>query len=212
MTKQDPVLANKSLAPAENGRARSFKVFGGLHYIEGNSTPYFTITAEERTQGRSDIDSGGCLHGEIERHFPGKFSDLIAMHLSDIDGSPMSAEANGWYDLAGALGGAGERYHRGNSKQNFPCEAPGDKPWLDTEHRLPTENECLAMFADHCRIAIAEASAILDDVRSKYNYPDMRARWAEICKTMRPRWKTEAQACIAKHGLVVYGDAWEQAA
>jgi hypothetical protein len=25
---------------------------------------------------------------------------------------------------------------------------------------------------------------------------------------MRPRWKAEAQACIAKHGLVVFGDPW----
>jgi hypothetical protein len=35
--------------------------------------------------------------------------------------------------------------------------------------------------------------------------------WAQFdadVNAMRPRWKQEALACIAKHGLVLYGDAW----
>ena len=72
----------------------------------------------------------------------------------------MHAVENGWYSLAGALDGFGARYHAGNSKRHFPCEAPADKPWQTTEYREPTVDECLQIFADHCRINIAEARRI----------------------------------------------------
>jgi predicted outer membrane lipoprotein len=79
------------------------------------------------------------------------------------------------------------------------------------------------IFARHCRIPLAEAFAIVEAVRlelgpeneannapphSKADYKRMRAKWEEIGAAMLPRFKLEADACIARHSLVVYGDKW----
>jgi hypothetical protein len=66
------------------------RVKGGLHNIKNNKSPYFSITANMK-------DSGGCLHDEIEKYFPGKYTDLISLHLSDMNGTPRHAVENGYY-------------------------------------------------------------------------------------------------------------------
>lgn len=223
---RDPVLASKRLAPGGGYRVpRVFRVEGGLHYIKGNSSPYFTLTYTAHRVGfPNQCESGGAGDDEILKHFP-RFADLAALHLCDINGSPMHAVENGWYWLAGALGGAGQQYHGGNSKQNFPVTPPADKPWQDTEYRLPTPAECLAIFAKHCRCSIEEAQRIADRVRDvmagmEANFQrmigsDKKPRDAALAvlreemDAMRPRWKAEAEACIAKHGLRIYGDPWQ---
>jgi hypothetical protein len=212
---RDPILAAKSIRPVLGGYPNvwlTFKVEGGLHFIKANGKPYFTLTYTSHRKGfPNQCYSGGAGHDEILKHYP-KFADLAALHLSDIDGVPMHAEANGWYSLAGALGGAGQQYHAGNSKRHCPIVPPADKPWQNTEYREPTQAECLQIFADHCRIPIEEAQAIRDRVAAKWNFPDMRSEWRAIMETMRPRWKAEAEACIAKHNLRVFGDEWPVAA
>ena len=181
-------------------------VYGGLHYIRGNSKPYFSITADY------GVNECGCLHERILKAFP-QYADLVAMHLSDIDGVPMHAEANGWYVLAGYLGGMGERYHAGNG---------------DRYTKPPTSDELLQRFADHCRVTTDEASAIANDVMVAHGLDEeamaaaesaigvrlavkarhARARWAQICESMKPRWNAEAIEVIARFGLQVYGDKW----
>jgi hypothetical protein len=169
-----------------------FTVDGGLNYIRGNSAPHFSLTASGRDRGSA---FGGCCHDIILEHFP-KFADLAALHLSDIHGVPMHAEANGWYWLVGAINQPNiEQYHGGNHTRG------GNTP----EH-------CLQVFADHIRVSLAEAEAIKADVAAQWNIPDMRKRWGEICEAQKPRWTREAQECIAKHSLVVYGDPWPVAA
>lgn len=179
----------------------SIAVHFGLHYIRCNSAPYFTLTiGNGYINGRDSF--GGADHETIVRELP-ELADLAALHLSDIDGVPMHAEANGWYQLAGACGGFGERYHAGNA---------------ETYGR---PRDCLGTFAAHCRITREEAQAIADDVltydvRERENLPWAerksgvcgRRRWAELCESMRPRWKREADAAIAKYGLTVHGDVW----
>jgi len=122
----------------------------------------------------------------------------------------MHDTANGWYNLAGYLNGAGEQYHVGNGKRNFPVTAPPDRPWQTTEYRTPTQDECLAIWAEHMRLPLAEAKDAADKIAQQWNNPDMKAAHAAYCKAQRPRWKQEAQACIAKHRLVIFGDTWEQ--
>ncbi|MDT8900613.1 hypothetical protein [Anaeroselena agilis] len=69
----------------------------------GDQTPYFSITGEvyptkadgTRDRRRSMI-ACGCIHETILKAWP-DLADLVALHLSDIDGQPMHAIENGWY-------------------------------------------------------------------------------------------------------------------
>ncbi len=174
----NPILATASWT--EGGKRYTMKVEGGLHYIRGNSKPHFSITADIRENGREYM--GGCCHPEIEERFPGQFSDLIALHLSDIDGTPMYAVENGYYWAAGANGGNQQQYHGGN----------GTSP--------RTRYECAEILAKHLRISVQDAEALAAR--------GTKAAVAETVEASRVRWNAEALACIAKHGLVVYGDKW----
>lgn len=89
----------------------------------GGCTPAFSVTAEERNprlRTRDPIVACGAMHTEILMHFP-KLANACAFHLADEYGAPMHCEANAWYWLAGALGGAGERYHGGDGANGKPA-------------------------------------------------------------------------------------------
>lgn len=178
----------------ENGKKFRITVHLGLRYIRGNSAPYFSITADiDRKDGNGKWveDSCGCLHDEIAKHFPGQFDDLIALHLSDINGVPMHAEANGWYWLEGAAGGMGSHYHGSNG-------TPKSK----------SETECLEIFARHCRIDRSLAARIVEDCKA-LGIEAGRAHWRKECNGLRANWNIQAQQCIQRNNLVVTGDYWE---
>lgn len=133
-----------------------------LHHLSGNARPHFSVTGEERNP-RIRRDNGivacGCLHDDIAKYFP-KLRPIIAMHLSDDTGTPMHADANGWYLMAGALGGAMEQYHAGNSNRHMPLmphEIDQAKPYITTEYCYPTADECLRFWAEHVRVGYADA-------------------------------------------------------
>lgn len=213
----DPILRTKHYT--DNGTRYRITVTGGLHYIQGNNLPYFSLTSSidrDARNGRWVDDSGGANHDEILRHFP-ELADLAALHLSDIDGVPSSAEANGWYWLAGSCGGLGERYHGGTGKIQH---------WNDdgsfNGYRESTQDECLKIFAKYVRVDLSVARAVRQMVLSaltarlaqgtdddRQGFYAARESWREWCEEQKPRWKVEAQECIARHGLIVYGDAWE---
>lgn len=220
---RDPILASRNY----KDRVPMVQiVHGGLHYIKGNSSPHFSLTSRHHRRGfPHQCQSGGCDHEDILKHFP-RFADLAALHLSDMDGAPMHAEANGWYSLAAAMGGFGEQYHAGNSERHYPKPegAPRRGEWDNTDYRKPTRSECLQIFTDHCRITLPEAQAIVEQVdplnwregqHAEQENPgyrtNCRARWAIICESLRPRWKEQAEACIKNHNLRVYGDEWQAA-
>lgn len=221
--KNDPILVSREFAPGEfegEDVRMTVKVYGGLHYLKGNRAPYFSLTYWAHQKGRKNSrECGGAGHKTILRYWP-EFADLAALHLSDIDGVPMHAGGNGWYYLAGTFPDAyGEKYHGGNSDQHFPL--PPDsidpaKPWQTTEYRKPTGDECLQIFADYIRVSREEAAAIRAEVdRAAKAAPHSRNKVARealkpFIEALKPRWKAEADACIAKHGLVVYGDKWER--
>lgn len=193
----DPILA-KTLVPHWSGHGtEKFTVYGGLHYIRGNKLPYFSLTY---WQGGPN-GSGGAGHEEILKHFP-QFAALAALHLSDIYGKPMHSESNGWYWLAGTMpDGFGQDYHGGNSETYTP---------EGKRHR--TSGECLAIFADHCRISMVEAKDIRETVfKEAMAAPHSRLKIAKdatarILSGMEARWMTEARNSIARHKLIVYGD------
>lgn len=208
---RDPVLGTFR-ARAREYRGNSVTVKGGLHYLRGNPKPYFSLTCDIYDARGKDI-GGGANHELILSGLP-HLKPLADLHLSDIDGVPMHAEANGWYWLLGAcpaLQGGRNQYHGGNSKGHH-----------GGEYRLPTPDECLAIFANYMRIDLATANEVRDTVMKAYNgtpqykriYEDQgsvnaRAAFAPWAAAQAPRWKQEAEDCIKALGLVVYGDTWQ---
>jgi len=90
----------------------------------GNRHPHFSVTGEVTTPAsrrKRDSDMCGCIHDHILRFWP-ELAPLIALHGSNADdGEPTHGEANGFYDLAGAVeGNFNEQYHLGNSKMHLP--------------------------------------------------------------------------------------------
>jgi hypothetical protein len=133
---------------------------------------YFSVTA---THDRA----GGCMHAEVIQAAP-ELSPLVALHLSDSNsGAPMHAEANGWYWVAGALGGLGQRFHGSNS----------DLPTRTTD-------DCARILADHVRADDLTVRAILGNVKSMAEmFDNVAARnwWQEWVKSQAARWSTEAE-------------------
>lgn len=143
---------------------------------------YFSITADGYRRC-------GCLHDEILELRP-DLKCFVDLHLSDLDGVPMHAEANGWYWLAKAAG-IPQRW----------------EPNQDSE-------TCLEYFRDHVRlpscISIIEAiqKAYQDgrllvatsdvvtircqEEMHKVGVEQARKFWQSLMGVMIPRWKAEA--------------------
>jgi hypothetical protein len=159
----------------------------GLHYIRGNRAPSYSVTVDGYRNGREEF--GGCCHDIVLQHVP-ELADLVALHLSDIDGAPMYAEANGFYWLAGIVD-VGEKYHGGSGS--------GAKTAMD----------CARIAADHFRITQREAIALAGEVNKAYRAKGKEAARL-VCKkftdAQRPRWKAEALAAVKRWQLGVYGD------
>lgn len=134
---------------------------------------YFSVTA---THDRAC----GCLHTEVIQARP-DLASLVALHLSDSNtGAPMHAEANGWYLVAGALGGLGERFHGSNGNP-----------------ATHTADECASILANHVRTDQLTIRAILGNIKSMADmFGNQAARnwWQEWIKAQAPRWATEAEA------------------
>jgi len=156
------------------GRKAVITATACLHQI-GEQAPYFSVTAEIKIPVRRDVEACGCLHDEIKEHFP-SWAAIVPMHLSSVVGTPLHAEANGWYWMAGALGGEGERYHGGNG----------------TLAKSP--DECLAVWADHVRVPVDQANLMREVIRLDDKPREMHGR---ILKCMLPRWHDEAKRAIA---------------
>jgi hypothetical protein len=231
-----PIIRSKILPRRAGDRYRHrLDVKGGLEHLRGNARPHFSLTCWESAPHNPNVEcSGGCAHGLILSHWP-ELADLAALHLADDEGAPMHAEANGWYLLAGYLGGVGERYHAGNSMRQHwkladgtPC---GDSSVPGAEfdgYRNSTPDECLALFAGHVRLSEQDAAGVVlrivdgysvGELRTLSDSPDpaaesmldginseLRARWQAECDAMRPRWAAEAAACVERHGLQLVAD------
>lgn len=96
MPNRSRVVAHVELRIADNGErlvgglSPAFSVTGELY------EPHGTWSGAARERNEREPDTGGAIHDEILRAFP-KLAPLVALHLSDPDGTPMHAEANGLY-------------------------------------------------------------------------------------------------------------------
>lgn len=134
---------------------------------DGINKPYFSITASiNYIDGGS---AGGCLHDEILDAAP-ELKPLVDIHLSDLDGVPMYAEANGWCWLAKAAG-IPQRYE--------PTQS---------------EKECFQLFCSHARLSSEEAQEIVDHVNR--NPARGREVWGKYVDGLRPVWHDQAQQAI----------------
>lgn len=159
----------------------------GLRYIPGNPLPYFTVTATGRENGRrgAGADFGGCCHDLILEAAP-DLKPLVDLHGSFVDGTPTHAEANGWYWLAGHLGGLGQEFHACNG--SFP----------------KTADEALEIFARHARVELNEARGLAVAVQTiveAQGVKTARLFFAEWIKAQAPRWKAEADKAIEQFNL-----------
>lgn len=83
----------------EHGTKYRIKVEAELIHRDGNTKPYFSITAQIDRKAKNNhwyFMCGGCIHDRIVEHFP-ELQPLIDVHLSDDDGTPMHAYSNASY-------------------------------------------------------------------------------------------------------------------
>lgn len=179
---QHQFIAYRPYVGKDYGGGRFIRVEAGLHYLQGNSLPYFSVTGEIGRGGGRDCDTCGCIHEEIQGAWP-QLTPVIALHLSDSNGAPMHAVANGWYQLAAYYGGAGERYHAGNSKGHH-----------GGQYREPTPDESLAAFAEHVRISTEQARELAQQWACPDDWASSRRWYAQWIEAQRPRWQAEADA------------------
>lgn len=147
-----------------------------LTKLKGNEHAYFSATGEERNERTGRIDACGAMHETILARFP-ELADFVALHLADQNGQPLHAEGNGYYWLAGALGGLGEKYHGSNGSHSV--------------------EQCLKIFAEYVRITPEQADALIDSFKG--GQATVRAQFAAWVEQQSPRWKAEADRAIAKY-------------
>jgi hypothetical protein len=117
-----------------------------LHQI-GNQEPYFSITGvikDKTVRHDGGIVACGCLHEEILKADP-SLSDLVVMHLSDQDGTPLHAVENGFYFLS--------------NPKDYPAA-------VLAKHLRIAEDEAAQMIAN--KMNRAEFSAFVEEQRPRW--------------------------------------------
>lgn len=152
-----------------------------IQRLAGNASGYFSLIGEIRDSRRRRDDgivAWGCLHDEILKAWP-DLADAVALHLSDEDGAPMHAAANGWYWYAGAV-----------------VEAGLDRPEGAGRYIGETVNGRAAadIFADHCRISRSLADELIQQRLTCQQFH-------EWIGTQRERWKGQAEIVKQRYGL-----------
>lgn len=217
---QGSILSYKTIqAPEDPTITLKLILRGGLWYFTGNHAPIFYVTVDQTRKDQPRQRTWQATFGgaELIKHFP-DYADLVALDGSDIDGVPTCAVENGWYYLAGALPEhARKEVHYANQKGRFPLPSERldpARPWQTTDYREPTEAECLTTLAGHLRInkfwarSLAHAVAATALGPDGYDWSAGKAYFTRMIDAMRPRRKAEAEACIERHGLAIFGDPW----
>lgn len=170
----------------DDGRSQLVVHFG-LHYLRGNASPYFSVTAIEYAGGREI--AGGRMRDLVLEKFP-ELRDIVALYLADLDGAPMHAEENGFWWVQGMLAN--------------PATGP-----VPEQTAKRSAKRCLQNLCEHARVSEQEARRIVGAVGTAFRTGgknSARSVFRAWIDAQRPRWKREAREVIAKYGLGVYGD------
>jgi hypothetical protein len=144
--------------------------------------------AARQRQGR-DADGGGADHDAILRAFPG-LKSFVDLHLSDPDGVPMHAHANGWYWYS-SYDGKGTHLRADDTRSDYDVarhylrmpNIPGPQN-RDSFYRLVDEQR--ERWAREAAVAKAALEALpteqslsdlAEDVNRSARYPHRRAEW-----------------------------------
>lgn len=101
----------------------------------GKQRPYFSVTASvyaanlPRTE--RNLISCGCCHDDIQA-ITNKFDDVIALHLSNIDGQPMYSLGNGFYHYAEGIKEDGTPVYFKNEEEANKAKK-NNKEWVYQE-------------------------------------------------------------------------------
>ena len=148
-----------------------------LRKIE-DQKPYFSLTGRIVENGRESV--GGAIHDEILAAFP-ELDDLVAMHLSDIDGRPMNSFETGKY-WAGFT-----KWENGNAEI------------LANHFRIGKQRSQDLMYetlVDKCNDIKADTN---EDVLPETLFKEFHDRQLR-------RWKQEADNVIKKYSLKIVAD------
>jgi hypothetical protein len=200
------------------------KVDAKLSHLKGNEKPYFSITGEVWAASKEgyargrDCIIGGCIHDVILEHYP-ELSDIVALHLSDINGAPMYPVENGFYWFGGC-----PEYQAYNQKtfaeyvriSEAEAEALKKRIGSKISFRFVAFAHSMRFFSLLSKYLVdflRQASSVVQDfefyLERKAKTADRKAlntqkklftAWIE---SQRPIWKAEADACIKKHGLEI---------
>lgn len=148
-----------------------------LHKI-GNQKPYFSLTGRAVIKGRESVS--GAIHDEILKAFP-ELEDLVALHLSDINGKPMHSFENG-------------KYWAGFTKRGEANSKHLSQLW-----RISQDDAADLLYdalnAQSQDIEVETGEIILEETLLK-----------EFHDRQLPRWKKEADAAIKKYKLTLVAD------
>lgn len=161
----------------------------GLYYIKGNQAPYFSATSRN-----------GADHDAILRNYPELF-DVVALHLSDINGTPMYAVENGVYHIE-----HGTVEHVMN---HFRLDRVSAQCLITMANKaIPVDPAEIRKMAESAGLVGKQADEVVRKQSKTMQAASVRKVVAAWCENQKPVWKAQADACIKRHNLKVYGDPW----
>lgn len=145
--------------------------------------PHFSLTAsiyEKDSFGYLKDVGGGCCHELITKRFGDRFKRIEELHLSDEDGVPMHALANGLY-----------WYKAGFDWKPHPdgfCHA--HDPYDYGKYLVKGSDSHFKVLSHHLRITTIQAKELVDKNLSKEDF-------TAYVESQKQRWKSEALHVLA---------------
>lgn len=155
-----------------------------LTMIKGNKAPYFSIT-----------NHCGAAHDEILRLYP-EYADIVELHLSDIDGTPMYALENGAFYIE--TFGKDKNYQINTVAKHFRISHTQADCLIRQYNRIENaETSSLSVIAESVGLCGNQVNKYVKPINAKRKF---LSEWIE---SMKPIWKAQADACIKRHGLEI---------